>query len=131
MSMFKWQRGRQDAAYYKMLLLTGLWPLPFDVWLLKYVVGSQLPTHTDPVDKGRHWRLNIVLWKPKAGGIVVSKKTDVSSGGKLRITTWPKHGRVHLFRPDITPHRMFPVREGTRYVLSIGWIVGGQDASTT
>ena len=136
--MLKWEFGRQDSLYYKMLLFKGLWPLPFDVWLLKYVEGSHLPEHTDPVEKGDHWRLNTVLWKPKAGGVVLSKAQTVYSGVDIKkmgdeypITfkgkyiKWNKHGRVHLFRPDITPHRMLPVREGTRYVLSIGWIVGG------
>lgn len=107
---FRWQSGRQGSGYDKMLLLTGKWPLPFDSYLIRYPEGSSIPPHTDTVQQGRHYRLNVILKSPKSGGEFVCAKPIYSSA------------RVKLFRPDECEHSVTRVEGGCRYVLSIGWV---------
>jgi len=109
---FRWQSGRQDSGYDKMLLLTAPWPVPFDSYLIRYPAGSSVPPHTDPVTAGRHFRLNIILKSPRAGGEFVCANPIYSSR------------RIKFFRPDACEHSVTPVVGGRRYVLSIGWILG-------
>lgn len=106
----KWDQGRQGTGYGKKLLLTGRWPLPFDCYLLKYPEGSEIPPHVDPVVKGKHYRLNIVLKASKQGGEFM-----------CATPVWAI-GRIKLFRPDVCEHSVTKVKGSTRYVLSIGWI---------
>ncbi|MBB4660337.1 2OG-Fe(II) oxygenase [Parvularcula dongshanensis] len=105
-----WQLGRQGTGYEKRLLARGRWPLPFDVWLLRYRPGAGVPTHTDPVPGKRHYRLNVLLRRAE-GGVFHCERT-----------LW-RRGRVVLFRPDQSLHRVTPVTHGTRYVLSVGWVL--------
>jgi hypothetical protein len=107
---FRWQSGRQGSGYDKMLLLTGRWPLPFDSYLIRYQEGSSIPPHTDPVQQGRHYRLNVILKSPKSGGAFVCATPIYSSA------------RIKLFRPDECEHSVTQVQGGSRYVLSIGWV---------
>ena len=109
---FRWQKGRQGTGYDKMLLLTGRWPLPFDSYLIRYPEGSEIPPHTDPVQQGRHYRLNLVLKSPRSGGEFVC-------GAPIFETR-----RIKLFRPDACEHSVTRVVGGSRYVLSIGWVLG-------
>lgn len=109
---FRWQRGRQGSGYDKMLLLTAAWPLRFDSYLIRYPAGSQIPPHTDPVQAGRHYRLNVVLKASPSGGAFICKAPIYASG------------RIKLFRPDVSQHSVTQVVGGSRYVLSIGWVVG-------
>ncbi len=109
---FRWQRGRQGTGYDKMLLATARWPLRFDSYLIRYPEGSAIPPHTDPVQAGRHYRLNIVLKSPRAGGEFVCATPIYASR------------RVKLFRPDACEHSVTRVEGGSRYVLSIGWVLG-------
>src|SRR5688572_31222515 len=85
---FRWQKGRQGSGYDKMLLLTAPWPVPFDSYLIRYPDGSSVPPHTDPVQRGKHYRLNIILKAPKAGGEFVCAKPIYASR------------RIKLLRPD-------------------------------
>lgn len=105
-----WQQGRQGTGYLKRRLLhrTGP-PVPFDLYLLKYPPGAHIPEHTDPVAKGRHFRLNIVLKRGRGGAFRCAAP----------IVDTP---RVKLFRPDLQPHAVEPVY-ATRYVLSLGWLL--------
>ena len=112
MKALRWQRGRQGSGYDKMLLLTARWPLPFDSYLIRYPEGSSIPPHTDPVQAGRHYRLNIILKSPKSGGEFVCATPIFSSR------------RIKLFRPDACEHSVTEVVGGSRYVLSIGWVLG-------
>lgn len=105
-----WQIGRQKTGYDKMLLLTGYLPLPFDMYLIRYRVGSYIPPHTDKVEKGRHYRMNIILKQSKIGGDFVCKHN---------IIDLP---RIKIFRPDLYEHSVTELVEGSRYILSIGWI---------
>ncbi len=109
---FRWQRGRQGTGYDKMLLLTALWPLPFDGYLIRYPEGAEIPPHTDPVKAGKHYRLNLVLKSPKSGGEFVCATPIYASK------------RIKLFRPDACEHSVTRVVGGSRYVLSLGWVLG-------
>lgn len=102
-----WTKGRQNSTYNKKLLFQSE---RFDCWLLYYPKGSFIQEHIDEVDEGKnHYRLNIILIKAKQGGLFKS------------ITTILNLGRIILFRPDISPHRLTVVKKGYRVVLSIGW----------
>jgi len=107
---FRWQSGRQLSGYDKMLLLQSMWPLPFDVYILRFPQGSEIAPHTDPVSLGQHYRLNIVVWRAASGGEFVCATPIYASS------------RVKLFRPDACEHSVTRVNKGTRYVLSIGWV---------
>ena len=109
---FRWQRGRQGTGYDKMLLFTARWPLRFDSYLIRYPDGSEIPPHRDPVSAGRHYRLNLILKSPRAGGEFVCD-------APLFATR-----RIKLFRPDACSHSVTRVVGGSRYVLSLGWVLG-------
>lgn len=108
---FRWQAGRQKSGYDKMLLITGRWPILFDSYLIRYPVGSEILTHTDPVLDKQHYRLNIIIKKSKIGGDFICSNPIYSSD------------RVKLFRPDVSEHTVTRVTEGSRYVLSFGWAI--------
>jgi len=109
---FRWQRGRQGTGYDKMLLLAAPWPVPFDCYLIRYPEGSEISSHTDPVTSGRHYRLNIILKSPRSGGEFVC-------AAPLFATK-----RIKLFRPDACQHSVTRVVGGSRYVFSLGWVLG-------
>jgi len=110
---FRWQTGRQRSGYDKMLLLQGMWPLPFDMYILRFPPGSEIAPHTDPVSLGRHYRLNIVLKRAASGGEFVCATPIYASA------------RIKLFRPDACEHSVTRVEQGSRYVLSLGWVRRG------
>jgi hypothetical protein len=109
---FRWQRGRQGTGYEKMLLATASWPLRFDSYLIRYPEGSYVPPHTDPVQSGRHYRLTIVLKAPARGGEFICTRPLFETP------------RIKLFRPDLCEHSVTPVEGGSRYLLSVGWVLG-------
>ena len=109
---FRWQHGRQGTGYDKMLLATATWPLPFDCYLIRYPEGSASPPHTDPVQAGRHYRLNVVLKSPKSGGEFICATPIFATK------------RIKLFRPDACEHSVTRVVGGSRYVFSLGWVLG-------
>jgi hypothetical protein len=112
---WRWEQGRQGTGYEKMLLLRSTW-LRFDVYLLRYQQGSYINWHTDPVETGlRHYRCNVVLCKANGGNFLVGTR-----GPSPILNT----NRIKVFRPDLTEHAVSEVIEGTRYVLSIGWVRG-------
>jgi hypothetical protein len=111
---FRWQKGRQGTGYDKMLLLTAPWPIPFDSYLIRYPDGSEIPPHTDPVQAGRHYRLNVNLKSPPSGGEFVCAQPLFATR------------RIKLFRPDACEHSVTRVVGGSRYVLSVGWVLSGR-----
>lgn len=108
--LFRWQVGRQQSGYDKMLILGSDWPIPFDCYLLRFKPGAEIAPHVDKVESGRHFRLNIVLKQAKQGGDFHCQSTIYRST------------RIFLFRPDVAEHRVSKVTSGTLYVLSIGWV---------
>jgi hypothetical protein len=106
----RWQRGRQQSGYDKRLLLWGRWPLPFDVYILRLRQGASISPHVDAVSTGDHYRLNIVVKCTEAGGEFVCATPIYESA------------RIKYFRPDACEHSVTRVDQGTRYVLSVGWI---------
>ncbi len=114
-ALFRWRDGRQGSGYQK-LYLGGLgWPVKFDSYLLRFNVGSSVPKHIDPVKKGRHFRLNIVLMNAKSGGEFFCDSPLFESK------------RIKLFRPDIAEHSVSEIRAGVRLVFSLGWIYGNNE----
>ena len=111
MKALSWQRGRQGTGYDKMRLLSGGWPIGFDCYLIRYPIGSQIPPHKDPVRTGRHYRLNVIVWRSPKGREFICENP---------ILSLP---RIKLFRPDVSEHSVTAVEGGSRYVLSIGWVL--------
>jgi hypothetical protein len=109
----KWQEGRQGSGYQKLKLFESKW-LKCDVYLLKFPTGSAIDYHYDQVKGYQHSRINVILKKAKKGG----KFYIEGLAGYPRFIK----SRVVWFRPDIDYHGVTPIEEGTRYVLSIGWL---------
>ena len=93
-----------------MLLLQSRWPLSFDVYMLRFRQGSEIPPHTDPVAQGRHYRCNIVVKRAREGGDFVCSTPIFATS------------RIKIFRPDACEHSVTRIVRGSRYVLSIGWV---------
>ena len=110
--LLRWQHGRQESGYDKMLLVTLKRPIPFDCYLIRYPIGSSIAPHTDPVKDRRHFRLNIVIKRSPIGGKFLCDNP-------LFTTT-----RIKFFRPDISEHSVTRVEGNSRYVLSVGWLWG-------
>lgn len=109
---FTWKQGRQSSGYSKISLIQAMWPIPFDLYLLKFPEGSQIPEHVDKVDEGfRHYRLNIILKKSLSGGEFMAEKSIIN------------RTRIKFFRPDISKHSVTKVVGGSRYVLSFGFLL--------
>ena len=107
----KWENGRQNTGYQKMLLLSCRFIFPFDFYLLRYKPGSWIPPHTDNVSDKRHYRFNVVIFGAKEGGIFICENPIFESK------------RIKFFRPDISTHSLTKVISGTRYVLSFGVVL--------
>lgn len=110
--MISWKRGRQNDTGYRVLtLIRSKFPIPFDIHIIHYPRGASLGLHRDPNSTGRHYRLNLELWRGKGGDFICDET----------IVNWK---RLHIFRPDINAHGVTEVTEGTRVVFSLGWIWG-------
>lgn len=107
----RWEKGRQNTGYDKLLLVANPFLLPFDCYLLRFPEGTEIPPHRDPVKAGRHYRLNIIVKRAPVGG-------EFICADPLFQTR-----RVNLFRSDLCTHSVTRVEGGSRYVLSIGWIL--------
>ena len=107
----RWQKGRQGTGYDKLLILVNPLLIPFDLYLLRFPDGTEIPPHRDPVTGRRHYRLNLILWKPRAGGEFVCEDPIFETK------------RIKLFRSDLSTHSVTKVEGGTRYVLSLGWVL--------
>jgi hypothetical protein len=112
MAWLRWTKGRQKTGYDKMLLLGSYWPLPFDVYLLRFKEGTEIPPHTDKVESGEHYRINIIIKKAERGGDFVCE------------TPIYENRRIKYFRSDESEHAVTKIEKGIRYVLSIGWVKG-------
>lgn len=112
----RWIKGRQGTGYYKMKLLPSL-GFNFDCCLLKYEVGSYIPTHLDEtlVDHCHH-RFNLIVKSCVGGNFRILTREDNYRKGRFFGFNWVK------FRPDIQKHSVSEVLSGSRYVLSVGWL---------
>ena len=110
--MFKWTEGRQGTGYQKMCLWSAI---NFDIYLLRFPVGTVIPQHRDVVPGKEHHRLNIWLRRAIGGQFW----TLISPKGDRRFYGWK---RCVKFRPDIQWHGLCEVMgTKTAYMLSIGW----------
>lgn len=109
-NVLRWRGGRQASGYEKMLLLQLPWPVPCDMYLLRFPEGSDVPAHTDPVREGQHYRLNIILRRARKGGEFICADAIYNSE------------RIKYFRPDQAEHAVSRIVRGTRLVLSFGWV---------
>lgn len=112
--LWRWERGRQTGGYDKLLLAQSSW-LKFDLYLLRFPKGSAVPKHTDPSQDGyEHHRFNLNLNTVKGGYVWYAKYTP----GLF----WYAEKRWLRFRPDTQEHWMDPIKEGTLWMLSFGWL---------
>ena len=107
----RWEAGRQNTGYDKLLLVANPFLIPFDCYLLRFPEGTQIPPHRDPVKSGRHFRLNLIVKRSRSGGEFVC--TD---------PIFETH-RVKFFPSDLCIHSVTRVVGGSRYVLSIGSVL--------
>ena len=121
--MFKWKEGRQGTGYYKMKLFESKL-LKFDVYILKMEENANIfppphiPDHYDKVEGYKHHRLNVILKRPIHGG-----RFRIQKKGLYWYEFVEGHKkRMHYFRPDLEKHGVTFLLEGTRYVISIGWL---------
>lgn len=118
--------GRQRSGYRTFTFLHLKWPrrlggtfLGCDGHLIHYPDGSHIPPHRDPVAHGRHYRINLVLWRPRGGGVFEA----VGDGGRRG---WALGQRLFFFRPDLMTHSVSRC-DGARWVLSFGWALADRD----
>ena len=107
----RWQKGRQNTGYDKLLIAINPFVVPFDCYLLRFPEGSEIPPHRDPIKSGRHYRLNVIIKRSPSGRRVHLRQSHLQSA------------RVNVFRSDVSMHSVSRVVGGTRYVLSIGWVL--------
>lgn len=97
MKLWKWQSGRQqDCEYHKFpLWYFRIWKLGFDAYILKYEPDSFLPWHTDKVENGKHWRMNINI-TGAASFIIIKNDTPF----------FYLQRKIIIFRPDVFSHSL-------------------------
>jgi hypothetical protein len=110
MKLFKWQPGRQGNCNYQKfpMWFFRIGKLGFDAYILKYEADQVLPTHTDPVEGGNHYRLNIG-WG--VANFLCAKTMVAKRLGRLSL---------YIFRPDLYPHSLFVFGPTTK--LSFGFV---------
>jgi hypothetical protein len=112
--MLRWKKGRQNTGYELLTLFSFKLPFHFlnglDCHVIRYKPGDFIPEHTDNVSTGqKHFRINIVLKQCKGGEFICPEAKRYF------------FNRILFFRPDIMKHSV-SLCEGTRLVLSIGWV---------
>lgn len=114
--LFRWIGGRQDSGYQRMLVFRSKL-VRADMYLLRFPKGSAIADHVDTVGAGRHFRMNVIVKKAAHGGYFQCRHC---------IIDLP---RLKVFRPDLHRHSVTRVKAGTRYVLSIGWVLNEKKGS--
>lgn len=85
--------------------------LPHDCYLLRYPTGSRIPLHRDDTFGGaEHHRINAVVRAPVLGGQLLL------AGSPVLLEA----GDAYTFRPDLIPHEVTSVLEGSRLVWTVG-----------
>ena len=100
-----WKPSRLKSNFHKL----GFQAFFFDLYLLRFRECSWAPWHKDPVKGKKHYRANLIVWSAKEGGLFQCDKTLF------------RFGPLVVFRPDLHTHCVSPIKEGRRYVLSLGW----------
>lgn len=116
MKLFKWLPGRQLGCNYEKycFLRFKIGKYGFDGYILKYKARTSLPFHIDPVENGRHWRLNITL-----KGESVFQKYEGEDPNGIELTLH-EPGTFELFRPDLQAHSLRLITDSTK--LSLGFV---------
>jgi len=121
----RWSEGRQKGGYLKLSLcpqwLSKL--LHADLWILRYPAGSAIRPHSDPTPGRRHWRLNLVVWAAKSGGLFHCEPPSPKDARQ-----WGQ--RFFIFRSDLCPHSVSTIEAGSRWVLSAGIALRNAPKST-
>jgi hypothetical protein len=126
-----WEPGRQGTGYAKLALDPGALPAPlrmllrrtlgvlgeppagaFDLYLLRYEVGSHIPPHVDPplFDGALHRRVNAVLEQADRGGVLTLDGEVVPLAARDAVR----------FRPDAHRHAVSVLEAGRRLLWSVG-----------
>ena len=79
----------------------------FSINYVTYPTHHSVMKHSDPVQKGHYYKLNIVLMKAKVGGVFECSNCIVNL-----------FNRVYLFRPDKYEHSVSKIESGKRVLLS-------------
>lgn len=108
-----WELGRKGTGYFKMKLCSAKWPIPWDLYILKYPPKAFIDWHVDAIEAGKHYRLNLMIRSAVGGDFYIS--------GEHRPIYKSKY--LNIFRPDIHHHSVGYVFRGTRYVISLGWVI--------
>ena len=101
----KWNPGRMNTGYWLHTLAKGK---NWDLFLIKYPVGSYIVPHNDRFPGKRHYRLNILLWGEqtfRAHGPIIFQL-----------------GPIVFFRSDETLHEVLPSKR-LRLLLSFGIVL--------
>lgn len=81
--------------------------------LVTYSKGHFVSRHIDMVDGGRLYKLNLILVKPKQGGVFETERAIFSF-----------FNRIILFRPDLYEHEVTEITHGKRVLLSFAFKLG-------
>ena len=79
----------------------------FSINLVTYPINHSVMNHVDNVQKGRYYKLNLILVQPKVGGVFKCTKCIINL-----------FNRVYLFRPDKYEHSVTKIESGKRVLLS-------------
>ena len=112
MKLFKWGLGRQPNVKYKKLCFLNfrIGKFGFDGYILKYQAPTILNWHTDPVENGKHHRLNLNLKGSSAFIMNIPFKIKVTEG----------IGGLNTFRPDLREHKLVVFTDTIK--LSLGFV---------
>jgi hypothetical protein len=116
--LWKWRKGRQGTGYEIFPILFCDF-LKIDLYIVRYKKGSHIPWHFDPVEpKWEHHRLNIIFKDCAVGGkfLFDSRAVHLVKQGIFCKIRWTK------FRPDQVEHMVTEVIEGSRTVISFGYV---------
>ena len=79
----------------------------FSINYVTYLIHHSVMKHSDPVQKGRYYKLNFVLVKAKVGGVFECSNCIINL-----------FNRIYLFRPDKYEHSVSKIESGKRVPLS-------------
>ena len=79
----------------------------FSINYVTYPTHHSVMKHSDPVQKGRYYKLNFVLVKAKVGGVFECSNCIINL-----------FNRIYLYRPDKYEHSVSKIESGKRVLLS-------------